>query len=56
MTGDYQYTIAHQRIAELPREPDRERLAAFRRSQTTRPKRPSRLAQLSRRLARLSTT
>jgi hypothetical protein len=56
MTGNHQYTIARQRIADLHRDGQRERLATACRSQTTLTDRPSRLLQVSRRLARHSTT
>jgi hypothetical protein len=56
MTGNYQYTIGQQRIADLIREADRERLAVPGISQTTRTEQPSRLLQITRRLTRLSTT
>jgi hypothetical protein len=56
MTGSYQYTIGRERIADLVREADRQRLSVTGRAQTTRIKRPSRLLRISRRLARLSTT
>ena len=56
MTGNYQYTIGQQRIADLHREGQRERLATACRSQTTRTDRPSLLKQITRRLTRLATT
>jgi hypothetical protein len=58
MTGNYQYTIGQQRIADLHREGQRERLATACRSQTTRTDRPSLLKQITRRLtpARVRTT
>jgi hypothetical protein len=56
MTGNYQYTIGQQRIADLLREADRERLAAPDRSETTHTERPSRATHITRRLTRLSST
>jgi hypothetical protein len=56
MTGNYQYTMAQQRIAELIGEADRERLAAPGPSRAARTDRPSRLLRISRRLTRLSAT
>jgi hypothetical protein len=50
MTGNYQYTIAHQRITDLHHEAKQERLATQVASDTTENRRRSLLAHISRRL------
>jgi transposase len=52
VTGNYQYDVAQEQIADQVREADHWRRAAAARAPATGTKPPSRLVRISRRLAR----
>jgi len=58
MTGSYQYTIGHERIADLHREAERERLAATSRPRAIHTRQRGLLRQITRRTTppRVTTT
>ena len=56
MTGNHQYTVVQEQIADRVREAQLWRLASGERGQTTRTRRPARLLHVWQRLARPSTT
>jgi hypothetical protein len=51
MTSSYQYTIGHQRITDLHREAERERLAATSRARAIHTRQQGLLRQITRRMA-----